>query len=326
MRIFCSCFALDIRSCVKQCEEIGCFGERCFPNCKFSLDEVPISHPWNMLEPIYVQWKKGDCQSDCKYHCMLDREKERELLNKDPVKFHDKWPFKRMYGIQEPASMGFSALNLAMHFHGWMSFFTLLYNKLPLKAGKKPYYEYANLWHVYGILSLNSWFWSVIFHSRYYELTKRLHYSSSVVLLGYSFILAILRSFNIKEEAIRVMIPAPMISFVTTHIMYLNSFKLDYEWNLKVCVLITVAQLATWAIWSGGSNHPSQWKLRFIVLIGSLAMSLEIYDFPPYQGLLDAHALKQAITIPLTCLWWSFIKDDATFLTSNHLTNSKKSK
>lgn len=68
--------------------------------------------------------------------------------------------------IQEPASMAFSALNLALHFHGWMSFFTLLYNKLPLKASKRPYYEYASLWHVYGLLSLNSWFWSTIFHSR----------------------------------------------------------------------------------------------------------------------------------------------------------------
>ncbi|MCI00796.1 post-GPI attachment to proteins factor 3-like, partial [Trifolium medium] len=99
---------------------------------------------------------------------MLDREKENELLNLGPVKYHGKWPFKRIYGIQnlysvvqillhystaivqillhyhktisEPASVAFSALNLAMHFHGWVSFFILLYYKLPLKDGKKAYY------------------------------------------------------------------------------------------------------------------------------------------------------------------------------------------
>lgn len=40
--------------------------------------------------------------------------------------------------------------------------------------------------------------------------------------------MAILRSFNVKDEATRVMIPAPLISFVATHIMYLNFFKLDH--------------------------------------------------------------------------------------------------
>ncbi|XP_029125475.1 post-GPI attachment to proteins factor 3 [Cajanus cajan] len=313
--------------CVNQCEETGCFREKCFPNCKFSLDEVPnIGHPWNMLEPLYVHWKKGDCQSNCQYYCMLDKEKERELHSKGLQKYYGKWPFKSIYGIQEPASMAFSVLNLVMHFHGWMSFFTLLYNQLPLKAGKRPYYEYASLWHVYGLLSLNSWFWSVIFHTRYCELIERLDYSSTVALLGYSFIVAILRSFNVKDEATRVMISAPLISFVITHIMYLNFFKLDHEWNLKVCVLINVAQLATWAIWSGVSHHPSRWKHRFVVLFGGFAMFLEIYDFPPYEGLVDAHALRHAITIPLTYLLWSFIRDDATFLTSKRLDNSKKSK
>lgn len=68
--------------------------------------------------------------------------------------------------FQEPVSVFFSALNLAMHFHGWLSFFILLNYKLPLKQDKKPYYEYATLWHIYGFLSLNSWFWSAVFHSR----------------------------------------------------------------------------------------------------------------------------------------------------------------
>ncbi|KAF1899148.1 hypothetical protein Lal_00019270 [Lupinus albus] len=110
--------------------------------------------------------EKWDCQGDCRYYCMLDREKEKELLNQGPVKYHGKWPFKHIYGMQEPASVAFSALNLAVHFHGWVSFFVLLHYKLPLQDGKKAYYEYVGLWHIYGLLSLNSWFWSAIFHSR----------------------------------------------------------------------------------------------------------------------------------------------------------------
>uniref|UniRef100_A0A0R0J6J1 Post-GPI attachment to proteins factor 3 n=1 Tax=Glycine max TaxID=3847 RepID=A0A0R0J6J1_SOYBN len=217
------------RGCITQCQETGCIGQRCFPNCKFSSDGEFIDRPWYMQqEPLYLQWKKWDCQGDCRYYCMLDREKERESHNLGPVKYHGKWPFRRIYGMQEPASVAFSALNLAMHFHGWVSFFILIHYKLPLKDGKKAYYEYAGLWHMYGLLSLNSWFWSAVFHSRDVDLTEKLDYSSAVVLLGYSLILAILRTFSIRDEATRVMVAAPLIAFVTTHVMYINFYLLDY--------------------------------------------------------------------------------------------------
>lgn len=95
---------------------------------------------------------------------------------------------------------------------------------------------------------------------------------------------------------------------------------------MKVCVVMVVAQLTIWAVWGGVSHHPSRWKLWFVVLAGGLGMLLEIYDFPPYQGHLDAHALWHATTIPLTYLWWSFIRDDAKSLTAKSVKNSKKSK
>lgn len=64
--------------------------------------------------------------------------------------------------------------------------------------------------------------------SRDVDLTERLDYSSAVALLGYSLILAILRTFNVRDEASRVMVAAPLLAFVTTHILYLNFYKLDY--------------------------------------------------------------------------------------------------
>lgn len=53
-----------------------------------------------MQEPLYLRWKQWDCQSDCRYYCMVKREGEREALGYQPVKYHGKWPFKRIYGIQ----------------------------------------------------------------------------------------------------------------------------------------------------------------------------------------------------------------------------------
>lgn len=71
------------------------------------------------------------------------------------------------------------------------------------------------------------------------DLTEKLDYSSAVALLGYSFILSILRSFNVKSEAARVMVAAPLLAFITTHIMFLNFYKLDYGMILLFTYLLS---------------------------------------------------------------------------------------
>ena len=77
---------------------------------------------------------------------------------------------------QEPLSAALSAVNLLMHFTGWLSFFLLVNYKLPLRPQtKRTYYEYTSLWHIYAILSMNAWFWSTIFHTRY-EIVQSLKY------------------------------------------------------------------------------------------------------------------------------------------------------
>nr|GEV42326.1 post-GPI attachment to proteins factor 3 [Tanacetum cinerariifolium] len=275
------------RSCLTECETTGCVGGLCFSHCNLSSNVASVDGHW---------------------------ENERAASGHEPVKYHGKWPFKRvLWKIQEPASVAFSLLNLVTHFLGWLSFLIILRNN---KSDNKPHYDYAGLWHLYALLALNSWFWSAVFHSRDVELTEKLDYFSAIALLGYSLIVAILRSFNVRLEAARVMVSAPLLAFVTTHILYLNNYKLDYGWNMQVCVAMGVAQLLIWAVWGGVSGHPSRWKLWFVIVAGALAMLLEIYDFPPYEGFVDAHAAWHATTIPLTYMWWSFIKDDAEYRTS----------
>ncbi|KAL3365696.1 hypothetical protein AABB24_010700 [Solanum stoloniferum] len=154
------------QACVGHCKETGCVGEKCFQHCNFSSGKNPIDGPWYLQEPLYQRWKQWDCLSDCRYHCMIAREEGRQKLGLQPSKYHRKWPFQRVYGIQEPVSVAFSVLNLAIQFHGWVSFFILVNYNLPFSPKKKPYYEYTGLWHIYAILSMNSWIWSAVSHSR----------------------------------------------------------------------------------------------------------------------------------------------------------------
>ncbi|KAL5655524.1 hypothetical protein ACJX0J_034843, partial [Zea mays] len=128
----------------------------------------------------------------------------------------------------EPLSAALSALTLVVQFNGWLSFFLLLYYKLPLRPEThKTYYEYTGLWHIYGLLAMNSWFWSAIYHSCDTIWTEKLYFSSDAAFLGYSLILTILRTSSLRDEASRVMVAAPILAFVTTHIMYLNFYELD---------------------------------------------------------------------------------------------------
>ncbi|CAD6272549.1 unnamed protein product [Miscanthus lutarioriparius] len=283
------------RTCVRECQTTGITGENIISHCQSKENDTSVG-------------ERG----------------ERQSLGLSPVKYHGKWPFLRVSVFQEPLSAALSAINLLMHFTGWLSFFLLVNYKLPLRPQtKRTYYEYTGLWHIYAILSMNAWFWSSIFHTRDIDLTEKLDYSSAVALLGYSLILSLLRTFNVKDEATRVMFAAPILAFVTTHILYLNFYELDYGWNMKVCVVMAVVQLLSWAIWGGVSRHPSRLKLWTVVFGGALAMLLELYDFPPYMGYADAHSLWHASTIPLTYLWWSFIKDDAEFRTSTLIKKAK---
>ncbi|CAN6914988.1 unnamed protein product [Brassica oleracea] len=155
------------------------------------------------------------------------------------------------------------------------------------------------------------------------DITKRLDYSSAISVLGFSLIVSILRTFDVRVEAARVMVSAPVLALVTTHLLYINFYKLDYGWNMIVCVAMGVAQLFLWARWAVVSRHPSNWKLWVVVIASGLAMLLETYDFPSYGGYFDAHSIWHLATVLLTILWWSFIRDDAEFRTSSLLKKSK---
>lgn len=42
----------------------------------------------------------------------------------------------------------------------------------------------------------------------------------------------------------------------------------------------------------------------------NVAMLLEVLDFPPLLGILDAHSLWHAATAPLAYLFYSFVEGD----------------
>ncbi|KAL2610783.1 hypothetical protein R1flu_022475 [Riccia fluitans] len=309
------------RSCTESCERSGCVGDVCFSNCKHPVNGVNNKGASEkpQFPALLVAFEEWDCKSECRYQCMIETESKRSALGEAPLKYHGKWPFSRILSLQEPASVLLSLLNLLVHLYGVVSFYLLVHYQLPQRAlqlgGKSPYYEFWGIWILYGLLSINSWLWSAVFHSRDLPVTEQLDYSSAIALLGFTLILTIIRTGNLRVEAAQVMVAAPILAFITTHILYLNFYQFDYGLNMKVCISLGVAQLVLWSGWAVLTRHPHRFRLLFVVFGTALAMLFEVFDFPPLWDLVDAHALWHAFTVPLTVVWWSFIKDDAKWRT-----------
>jgi len=60
---------------------------------------------------------------------------------------------------------------------------------------------------------------------------------------------------------------------------------------VQLCVAVGAAQSLVLLSWTQASRHPQRWRLLALVCAAHGASLLELLDFPPLAGLLDAHAL-----------------------------------
>ena len=52
-------------------------------------------------------------------------------------------------------------------------------------------------------------------------------------------------------------------------------------------------------------------KAFVFVLLTTAATALELFDFPPWMFIIDAHALWHLSTVPITKSWYDFLVEDA---------------
>jgi post-GPI attachment to proteins factor 3 len=118
---------------------------------------------------------KWNCRDECKYKCMHMTTKAFIARDWKVPQFHGKWPFMRFIGLQEPASVIFSALNFYVHIKGIARFRQEVQPDAPLFL----------VWHVFAFICLNAWTWSMVFHARDFPLTELFDY-----VFAYSMVLA----------------------------------------------------------------------------------------------------------------------------------------
>ncbi|KAJ9662216.1 hypothetical protein H2201_006146 [Coniosporium apollinis] len=285
----------EFRECVKVCIQA---------NCGDDPTSIPLHHR-------LLLWT---CPSECDYTCQHITTSTR--LARDPpyrepiLQFHGKWPFYRFLGMQEPFSVAFSLLNFLAHYTGMAA----LRERIPASYPLRRYYL------LFGYFGLVSWTFSMLFHARDYPVTEKLDYFAAGASVLYGLYYTPIRIFRLDQpspshSSLLRLWTALCILLYTAHVSYLTLWRWDYTYNMAANVAVGIVQNILWS-WFSVARYRSlkrtwaAWPGLIVAWI-VVAMSLELLDFPPWGGMLDAHALWHLGTVGPTVWWYSFLIRDA---------------
>ncbi|CAM9734846.1 unnamed protein product, partial [Choristocarpus tenellus] len=115
----------------------------------------------------YLRLLGWGCESECGYKCMSQHVELRILRGQSVQQYHGKWPFRRVWGIQELFASLFSLGNGLPH----------LYHALRSQGLFNPPGHYMSMWMTwYTVVGINTWLWSAVFHARDVRWTEAADY------------------------------------------------------------------------------------------------------------------------------------------------------
>ncbi|TKA60222.1 hypothetical protein B0A49_11332 [Cryomyces minteri] len=252
-----------------------------------------------------------DCPSECDYNCqhiITDKRLARDPPHLQPIlQFHGKWPFYRFLGMQEPFSVIFSLFNFLAHDYGMQR----IRENIPVNYPMRKYYI------TLGYFGLASWVFSMIFHTRDFSITEKLDYFAAGASVMYGLYYTPIRIFRLdqhdetKKSILRAWTMLCVALYVA-HVSYLTFWRFDYTYNMVANVVVGSIQNVLWS-WFSVQRYRrlkrvwAAWPGLIVAWI-ILAMSLELFDFPPWSGMMDAHSLWHLGTVVPT-IWCFLVKD-----------------
>lgn len=273
--------------------------------------EIRQAESWYVLttfaSALHLRILFWTCPSNCDYvcqHIITDQRVSRDPPMLNPIiQYHGKWPFYRIVGIQEPCSVIFSLFNFLAHRDG----LSRIYNRIPPDYSLRKYYV------VFSYIGLTSWLFSMIFHTRDFNLTEKLDYYAAGASVLYGLYYTPIRIFrldqktpSIKQTLLRLWSITCVLLYVA-HVTYLTLWSWDYTYNMAANVAAGILQNILWS-WFSVKRYQklkkpwAAWPGLIVAWI-VMAMSMEMLDFPPIKGMVDAHSLWHLGTVGPT-IWW----------------------
>ncbi|KAI0483266.1 Per1-domain-containing protein [Xylariaceae sp. FL0804] len=300
----------EFRECVEVCAR-----ENCDPN------HNPTSIP---LHRRLLLWT---CPQECDYTCQHIVTASRATAGEPTTQFHGKWPFARLLGVQEPCSVLFSLGNLLAHAQGLRE----------VRRAVPPAYPLRPFYVAFARFGAAAWVASALFHTRDFAATEQADYFAAGASVLYGLYFAVVRVFrldlDLSDRRGRLLggsgggssgggpsrlLPvwtATCLCLYLSHVAYLKLGRWDYTYNMAANVAVGLLQNSLWTYlsWRRWRQTRQPWAVWPAVIVAWLlmAMGLELLDFPPLWGALDAHSLWHLGTIAPTILWYRFMVKDS---------------
>lgn len=249
------------------------------------------------------------CTDHCRYFCMHDITQQRIAAGEPVLQYNGRWPFHRFLGAENPASVVFSLANAVPHVH---ALFT---------SKKRPHYFMSPWLSIYPLVGINAWLCSAVFHTRELTFTTNLDYISALLLLSYACFLALRRLVGPVGDSSKPWLAWAVngafvlaLVAVAVQVWRMLQGQVTYDQHMNVCIALGVVHTACWLIWY--LRHRSRRYAVMGILLQCYfagAAMLELFDFPPFLLLFDAHAIWHLLTVPLGFYWYKFWSDDANY-------------
>ncbi|KAJ1306871.1 hypothetical protein OPQ81_007856 [Rhizoctonia solani] len=169
---------------------------------------------------------------------------------------------------------------------------------------------------------MNAWVWSSVFHTRDTPITEMLDYFSAGLVILYSLFFTVVRLFHLGPSTPKSpSSPTYRLWAILCGLMYLGHIsyltllpRFDYTYNMAANLIVGLIHNALWLLYPWGSirlfpgrdkHYRPSFSLQpaLFVLLTTLATSLELFDFPPWHRIIDAHALWHLATVPIIPFW-----------------------
>lgn len=172
--------------------------------------------------------------------------------------------------------------------------------------------------------------------------TEKMDYFSAALAILYALYYTVIRLFHLYPYGTQPRLTTPSDTLQPTnvarnmwslfcvmaylaHVSYLTFLpRFDYAYNMAFNLIVGLTHNALWLIYSLPISllrrYPSQpksyrppfaVKAAFFVVLTTGATALELFDFPPLAGIIDAHALWHLSTAPIALFWYDFLVEDA---------------
>ena len=185
----------------------------------------------------------------------------------------------------------------------------------------------------YPVVALTAWVSSAFFHAKKTPHSTLVDYCTALVFLAYGLWLTLRRALGPRAHGgVVAGLLGGGAALVAWRLDCMRRGRVSYDEHMHLCIAIAVATIALWAAWiaagggggggGGGNKRPptclpfplNRFRCLACQVAFAAASLLELFDFPPLWGCLDAHSLWHLATIPLGFVWYTFWAQDSANL------------